>query len=103
MGFMETYSLRWEIKNTHTLKDDPLNKQFNFIAIVKNGEGWMFSYLEWEDKFLISDISYDSNRCPIKFQVENIYEAEYILLKFVQGMDLMNELKKTIYWNENEI
>ncbi len=91
------FPLNWQVQKTYAIDTDS-NPEFYTIHVGSISDMWQASFLP--DKMIVTFTSmHYSNHEVYKFKVDSIREASELVLKFAKGMNQLDNLLHTIYWN----
>jgi hypothetical protein len=90
--------LNWRIEKTYAIDCDP-NPEFLLIHVGSLSDMWQCTLFPEAMLLTICSCHY-SDYERYRFKVESIEEASELVLKFAKGMDQIDNLNETIYWNK---
>ena len=98
---LKCFPLNWEVVKTYKkVFDDEKNPEIYVINIGSLSDMWQVSLRP--DTMIVSFTSlHYSNHEVYRFKVDEIEDASKLALNFAIGMDQLDNLKNTIYWNGN--
>lgn len=89
--------LNWEIVQKYALEYEP-NPELYVINVGSLSDMWQCLFNPETMIISFTSLHY-SNHGVYRFKVDTIEEASQMVLKFAEGMDQMENLKGTIYYN----
>lgn len=93
---LKTQILNWRICKRYATKSIP-NPEFYVINIGDIGDMWQATLIPETMILSFSSLHY-SNDSVYRFEVNSIDDASNIVLKFIKGMNQLNNIIDTIYY-----
>lgn len=91
--------LNWQVEKTYvSTVPDELNPEFYLINVGSIDEMWQCALIP--KTMILSFCSAHYSKSEVyRFKVSSLEEASELVLKFAEGMNRLDDLKDTIYWN----
>ncbi len=94
---LRCYPLNWRIGKTYVIDTDP-NPIFYVIDIGSISDMWQATLIPETMIVSFTSLHYSLDEV-YRFKVDSIEEGSNLVLKFAMGMNQLEHLKGTIYWN----
>jgi hypothetical protein len=99
INMIRCYPLNWQVgKKYAAVMDGELNPIFYFINIGSIDDMWQATLIPESMILSFCSLHY-SHHEVYKFKVDSLEEASEMVLKFSKGMNRLDDIKETIYWN----
>lgn len=96
---LRCYPLNWEIHERYAVKTKPNPEFFYTISVGSIGDIWQASLIP--ETMILSFTSLHYSKSEVyRFKVDTFEEASEMVLKFAKGMQQIENLEHTIYWNK---
>lgn len=91
--------LNWQILKKYRIHNpEEENPEFYIINVGSLDEMWQCTLIP--ETMILSFCSLHYSKDEVyRFKVETLEEASEMVLKFAKGMNRLNDIKDTIYWN----
>jgi hypothetical protein len=100
IDMLKCFPLNWEICKTYTIVNTgELNPEFYVIRVGWLDDMWQASLIPETMVLSFCSLHYSANEV-YRFKVETMEEASELVLKFAKGMNRIDDLINTIYWNK---
>jgi hypothetical protein len=97
INMLKCFPLSWEICKTYAIECQP-NPEFYIIVVGSIDDMWQATLIPETMILSFCSVHYSANEV-YRFKVESVEEASELVLKFAKGMNRIDDLINTIYWN----
>lgn len=97
LQMVECHPLNWRVEKKYAIECKP-NPEFYVIDVGGISDMWQALFDPEKMKVSFSSMAYSADEV-YRFSVESLEEASEMVLKFAKGMDQIDNLRGTVYWN----